>query len=279
MPEDMTVEEMEAALTAVPVFSRFNSPALAEIFAAGQALGNRPNVFTTVGDSNTTNGDFLRPFGLQRSDCEYGPYAPLRRTVEYFSSAPRQGQRNSFTNDSVAAEIGFGTPMVLDPFWADQSLCQTNESPLLCEYRLTRPSVSLIMLGQVDNNRADLSPQEYAVNMETIVQSTIAQGVIPVLSTIVFLPDSPYYERSLRYNLVLADISAQYDIPLMNLWEAVQSLPDSGIGPDRSHLRARVGDFCMFNGPEQELGGTLRNLLTLQALDELRRNVLAAPVG
>jgi hypothetical protein len=167
--------------------------------------------------------------------------------------------------------------MVLDPFWADQSLCQRNESPLLCEYRLVRPSVAVIMLGQIDVNQARLSVEDYAANMETIVQSTIAQGVIPVITTIVFKPDRNEYARSLEFNLALVRLSEQYDLPLLNLWAAVQTLPDSGIGPDQSHLRARVGDFCAFDGPEQELGGTLRNLLTLQALDELRATVLAAP--
>lgn len=274
---DMTVEAMEAALSGIPVFSHFDSPRLAEIYAAGLALGNRANVFTTVGDSNTSNGDFLRPLGLPQNLCRFGPYAPLRRTVDYFSVSPRPGYRNSFTNDSLAAEIGFGTPMVLDPFWADQSQCERNETPLQCEYRLVRPAVAIIMLGQIDNNQANLSAEDYRANMELIVRESVQRGVIPVLTTIVFLPERDIYERSLRYNLALAELADQYQIPLINLWAAVQTLPDVGIGPDHSHLSARVGDFCAFDGAQQQLGGTLRNLLTLQALDQLRQNVLAAP--
>ena len=272
----LTVEALEAYLSSVPVFSHFDSPRLAEIHAAGLALGNRANVFTTVGDSNTTNGDFLRPMGLPQNLCRFGPYAPLRRTIEYFSVAPRPGMRNSFTSDSLAAEIGFGTPMVLDPFWADQSQCERNESPLQCEYRLVRPSVAIIMLGQIDNNQAKLSPEDYKVNMEQIVRETMDRGVIPVLTTIVFLADRDIYEHSLRYNLALVELAALYEIPLINLWAAVQTLPNVGIGPDHSHLSARVDSFCSFDGAQQQLGGTLRNLLTLQALDQLRQDVLAA---
>jgi len=58
------------------------------------------------------------------------------------------------------------------------------------------------------------------------------------------------------------------------LWAAAEVLPDHGIGPDRNHLKARVGAYCDFSGAERELGGTLRNLLTLQMLDALRREVL-----
>jgi hypothetical protein len=75
-------------------------------------------------------------------------------------------------------------------------------------------------------------------------------------------------------NMALLDIAEAEQVPLINLWAAAFALPDHGIGPDRSHLKARVGDYCNFAGAEQELGGTLRTLLTLQALDALRVNVL-----
>jgi hypothetical protein len=97
-----------------------------------------------------------------------------------------------------------------------------------------------------------------------------------VLSTIVFLPERDVYPLSLQFNMVILDLADEYQIPLINLWRAVQDLPNVGIGPDRSHLRAQVGRFCSFDGSEQELGGTLRNLLNLQALELLRENVLAA---
>lgn len=273
--EQSDVAEMEAALSAVPVFYNFESPRLREIAAAGDALGNRRTVFTTVGDSNTSSGDFLRPLGLEPNQCALGPYAGLQRALEFFATPPREGYRNSFTNDSLAAEIGFSSAAVLDPFWASQSACEGNETPLQCELRLVRPSAAIIMLGQIDINYGNLSVEDYRANMTRIIETSIARGVIPVLTTIVFLPDRDVYPKSLQYNLTLVELAQQYEIPLINLWLAVQPLPDSGIGPDRSHLKARVGSFCSFNGPQQELGATLRNLLTLQALDQLRQEVLA----
>lgn len=272
-PEILAIIER---LEATPFFLNITTDAVYEIFEHGQQLGNRADVFTMVGDSNTTNGDFMRPIGLERNYCEYGDYEELQETVAYFSAVePREGQRNSFTNESAAAAKGFGTAHLLDPFWAEPSLCERNESPLMCEYRLTRPSVAIIMLGQIDiNYGGPATPEQYRANMEQIIQQSIDQGVIPVLTTIVFLPERDVWPLSMRYNDVLLDLAETYQIPLINLWRAVQPLPDYGIGPDRSHLKARVGDFCSFNGPEQELGGTLRNLLTLQMLDELRRTVL-----
>jgi hypothetical protein len=98
------------------------------------------------------------------------------------------------------------------------------------------------------------------------------------LTTIIVLPDQERlsFDDAMRINNHILDMADQYGIPLINLWEAVQTLPNYGIGPDRTHLKQKIGEFCSFDGPEQAYGGTLRNLLTLQALDELRRNILDA---
>jgi hypothetical protein len=269
------IQTMEQRLRDTPLFINMHTPEVQAIFAAGQGLGNRANVFTTVGDSNTTNGDFLRPIGLSRNDCDLGGYAYLQQTIDFFSVPPTAHNSNSFTRESIAADRGFSTYSALDPFWADQAVCEPNESPLACEYRVVKPSAALIMLGQIDINYASTDVETYRHNMEAIVTTSIDQGVIPVFSTIVFLPERDVYPLSLQFNMVILDLAAAYQIPLINLWRAVQTLPDVGIGPDRSHLRAQVGRFCSFDGSEQELGGTLRNLLNLQALDMLRSNVLS----
>jgi len=82
------------------------------------------------------------------------------------------------------------------------------------------------------------------------------------------------YARSLEFNMALLDIADAEQIPLINLWAAARMLPGEGIGPDGTHLKAEVGSFCAFDGGQHRLGGTLRNLLTLQALDALRVGVL-----
>jgi hypothetical protein len=169
--------------------------------------------------------------------------------------------------------MGFNSAAVLDPFWASEDVCRRGESSLMCEFRRVQPSVAIIMLGGIDIN--DLDTPEYAANMRAIVQTTITQGVIPVLTTFVVLPErGAVYERSLEFNMALLDLASTEQIPLLNLWTAAQSLPDHGIGPDRTHLKAVVGSFCSFDGAHTQYGGTLRNLLTLQVLDALRRDVL-----
>src|SRR5688572_8534100 len=97
-------------LEATPIFTNMTTDQVYDIFERGQALGNRADVFTTVGDSNTTNGDFMRPLGMDNGGCDFGDYESLEETVTYFSAVPpREGQANSFTSDSVAADIGFSS--------------------------------------------------------------------------------------------------------------------------------------------------------------------------
>jgi hypothetical protein len=271
---DPALLAMMERLRATPVLYNMTTERVRAIFAHGLTLGNRADVFTKVGDSNTTSGDFLFPIGLRRNLCELGPYSYLQETIDFYSQArPRAGQSNSFSNVSLAADNGYSSASVLDPFWA-VAPCRGSESPLSCEYRLAKPSIAVIMLGLMDVRYATTAGA-YGDNMERVVQQSIEQGVIPVLTNNIVLPDQQTlsFDLSIQNNIELLDIAETYQTPLINLWAAAQTMPNYGIGPDRTHLKAEVGSFCSFDGPEQQLGGTLRNLLTLQALDEIRRFV------
>ncbi len=272
------VPAMEQRLQTTPILANLAAERVLWIFQRGRDFGLLPRIFTTIGDSNTTNGDFLQPIGMGFDVyCNWGAYAYLQAAVDYFSVAPSEADANSFTHirNSITARKGFNSSAVLDPFWATSGACYPGESPLLCEYRTIKPSVAVIMLGGIDVADLKLSTADYNANMRAIVQTSIQQGIIPVLTTFVVLPDrGEIYERSLEFNMMLLDIANDAQVPLINLWAAAQTLPEDGIGPDHTHLKAQVGSYCSFDGAQQQFGGTLRNLLTLQALDQLRQNVL-----
>jgi hypothetical protein len=265
-------------LQTAPLLDNMETAEARAIFEHGQELGMRADVFTRVGDSNSTSGGFLNPIGMQGDFCEFGAYNYLQETVDFFSVPPQAGEANSFDSFSVAAVNGLSTAAALDPFWADPDVCQANESPLGCEYRLVQPSVAIIMLGLMDADTPDFDVNVSRDNMRAIMDFSIEQGVIPVWTTFPVLADTaddhPSWENGVYFNAAVLDVAEEYQTPVINLWQAVQPLRDNGIGPDRIHLAERVGAFCSFTGDEQRIGGTLRNLLTLQALDMLRRNVL-----
>lgn len=276
--EALVAQVMRLAQT--PILHNFESPRLHTIFAWGQSLGRRPDVFIKVGDSNTTSGDFLRPFGKATGGCQYGEFAYLSETVAHFDAVPthRRPWVNSFDSVNLTALNGLSTSSLLDPLWAPGGgLCTAEETLIPCEVRIVNPSVAIILIGLMDLEYIEVG--QYAINLHEAVGLTVDAGVIPVLTTFPVLPDYPHerdswWGKSIALNNAILDVAEDYAVPVINLWAASQHLPDYGIGPDRTHFKHVVGEFCNFTGAEQTIGGTLRNLLTLQALDLLRREVL-----
>lgn len=281
-----TPSEIATALTRLnetPAYVNFTTDTVREIYARGQTLGNRAQVFTTVGDSDTTQGGFLRPIGMGSFPgyyCDLGPYSDLQDSIDFYSSvSPLDGYDNSFNSESLMAHKGFSTSSILDYMWAESKLCVFGELPLECEYRLKHPATAIIMLGLMDIQF--FTVDDYKANMSQIIEKSIEAGVIPVLTTFVVMKerttDKLDWGTSILFNNALLDLADEYQIPLINLWREAQALPRSGIGLDETHLAYHSGDTCNFNGAEQEYGGTLRNLMTLTALDTLRREVFESP--
>jgi hypothetical protein len=284
LPSGLTVPQINAATQATlerlqntPIFVNFDVDGLHDVFQHGQAQGNRARIFIKLGDSNTTSGDFLRPMGMVSGGCDYGNYAYLQETIAFFNESPRPRFDDSFDSTNITAQNGLSTAAALDPFWAPAEFCQAGESPIDCEHRIVQPAAAVIMIGLMDLEQVEVD--FYQENLALIVEDLLDKGIIPIITTFTVLADYPtmaqsLWPKSIHLNAAMLDVAEMYDIPLINLWAALQDLPDFGIGADRTHLRHEMGAFCDFTGPEQSIGGTLRNLLTLQGLDYLRRNVL-----
>lgn len=234
------------------------SPRMRAVFDLGQSLGNQANVVTKFGDSLSASPIYLNP--ITRGDHDLGPYDFLQPTIDFF--AP------DLVLDSVASRIGLSTYGIFDPFWATDT-CESTESPIACEIRLSRPSIALIIFGP--NDMRVISEEEYEVQMRLIVEESLNNGVIPVLTTFSSHPNEEYYWVSLRFNSVLIDIATEYEIPLINLWSASRELPDYGLDEDLIHLNHSGFEYLIYStGHETYYGISLLNLLALRTLDELR---------
>jgi hypothetical protein len=161
---------------------------------------------------------------------------------------------------------------------------------LECELRRSKPAVVLVMLGLLDVYW--FTPGQYEHYMRQIIESSIENGVIPVLTTFpttagnagdaagdyggaIAFDDRAAYR--LEFNTVVVNLAREYGVPLLNLWRAAQTLPRSGF---------READFIHFwepddagvwgdlNGGQNQCVFPMWNLIVLQMLDELRVNVL-----
>lgn len=242
-----------------------------EIFRDGQQRGRNPHVFSKIGDCMTASPHFLIPFGTDQYDL--GDYPDLQETIDWFKAVTVRevdGQPvDSFANPSISANSGFTTAGPLDPTWADPKWCETGESPLACEYRVSNPSLALIMFGTSDVY--SIKTDKYERYLRSMVEETIDEGIIPVLST--FPPRPDYPAETETYNRIVVRIAADYDIPLVNLWLALQDKSAYGVNPEHPNQLTLPEDGCAacFTDDHLDAGITVHNMVILMALDKIRR--------
>lgn len=263
-PEDPVLGAFDPAVVAditladYPLVPEISENALA-IYYAGLEQGHKPHAFAKVGDCMTDHPSFLIPVG--EGEYELGEYTGLQTVIDHFIT----DELNSFARKSQAAAGGFNSASILDSMWANPEFCEAGESPLSCEFRITQPSIALIMFGTNDVFYLDETQYEYF--LRSIVVETIRSGVLPILSTFPVRPEFP--DKSILYNQIVVSIAQDYDIPLINLWLALEPLPNQGIDPEETtHMTVpESGLACYFIDENLAAGFTVRNLLTLQALE------------
>ncbi len=226
------------------------SDKVTQIYQRGQELGNNPLAFSKIGDCGSTPAWFLGDFDRGPAFYRLGDYQDLDSVI--------QAYQGSYGRTSLAARSGFNASSVFTSLWSDRKQCDANETPLACEYRNHRPSVAFIMLGTNDV----WHPDEFEPQMRKIIEFSIEQGIVPVLST---KADNAEGDESI--NATIARLALEYDIPLWNYWAAVQGLPDKGLQEDLAHL-TWARNF--FDDPEaMEKAWPVRNLTALQILQAI----------
>jgi len=242
-----------------------------QVFLDGRAKGNIPFAFTRVGDSITAAPQFLTAFGT--GSYRLGEYEALRGAIGFFSG-PNGRNANPFVAASMAARNGWGADSVLNLAYADPNLCRAGETPLECEYRVTKPAVALIMFGTNDSGGIPVS--QFQANLDRIVRISLQMGVIPVLSTIPPKQYNPATDgRVPEFNQVIISLAQSYDVPLWNYWQTMTTLPNNGLDPDGVHPSTPPdGGTAIFDAEHLRYGYTARNLGALQVLYTLWQQVL-----
>ncbi|MEW6648876.1 MAG: hypothetical protein AB1453_01665 [Chloroflexota bacterium] len=245
----------------MPVIPQTISARTIEIFQQGLAMGNNPNAFSKVGDSNSTLPGYLGEFDRPRA-CRLGEYAYLQGVIDHFSG--------SWGRRSLGVKVGMSTNGILSPLWADWRECKASETPLSCELRIHKPSFILIALGTNDAYYVHEEPVEE--RLRKVIELCIANGTVPILTTKV-----DNLEGDHLVNQIITRLALEYDIPLHNLWAAMRELPDNGL-VTAFHYTAGEISPCEFSNPDNlRYGWTIRNLTSAQVLDAVWRGVNARP--
>jgi formylglycine-generating enzyme required for sulfatase activity len=245
----------------LPVVPTGLSDRVREIYRRGLEMGNNPFAFSKVGDCHSTNPYFLADYDLGPDVYKLGDYAYLQPTIEYFAG--------SFSRTSLSAKKGMSTAGVLASLWADWKFCSSNETPVDCEFRVHHPSFVLISLGTNEAYDVKQDPSTFEPRLRRIIEHSIDQGVVPILSTKADNDEGNHY-----INYVTARLAAEYELPLWNFWKAVQSLPQQGMRSADHLTFAPTTSFTDFSRPEYlTYGMQVRNLTALQVLDMIRREI------
>lgn len=236
----------------LPVLPVSLSQRVYDLYNNGKTSGLDQDAFSKVGDCETSAEYFLAPFDMSTRGYRLGEYSSLETVILRYEG--------SFERRSLAAKSGFSVASVLSPIWADPTFCKSEESPIVCEIRVHRPAIMLIMFGTNDVKTS--SRAGFEANLKRLLDIVIANNVVPVLVT-----KSDNLEGDGSINAIIARVAYEYEIPLLNLWRAMQAIPEGGLEPDQIHLTYAQP---FFDSPEiMEKGWPVRNLVSLQMLEFL----------
>lgn len=251
-------------LYAYPVLPVFDE-AMRAVYERGQALGRRADTFTKVGDSVSASSMYLEP--MAQGDHVLGPHDDLETVIAYYGPQ---------ASASVAAQVGLTTYAIFDPFWAAQDVCQPNETPLACEYRVKNPALAFILFGA--NDARHMTDGQYDEQLRLIIDETLAAGIVPILSTFSVHPQDGLWWQKINLNRRIVALAEEKRLPLVNFWAAARILPDYGLDQDRVHLLQTGFRYLNYNNfPESWYGAALQNLLALRTLQLWQGFLLTPP--
>lgn len=236
------------------------TPDLVEHLRAVHAMGTGSDaVFAKVGDSHTETPAYLGCFAGAQVMLDG---RDLAATVAHFKAGNAAGS-TPFGRTSLAAVIG----------WSAFQVLAGSPSPLAKEVAAIHPAFATVMFGTNDIGYARID--RYAQNLADISDTLLAQGIIPILSTIPPRDDDAAADLEVpRYNAIARGVAQTRGIPLVDLHRELLPLASHGLGGDHLHLESFSGGACQLTATGLAHGNNIRNLIVLQALDRLRRTLV-----
>jgi hypothetical protein len=189
------------------------APEWRALYMEGLELGNNANAFSILGDCQSQPEVFM---GIVETDPAFVQALPdsLQETVAHFSG--------SFNRYSPTVKDGTTEGALLWSQWNDniEKKCNPGETPLDCELRVHKPSIVFIHVG----THYEARNRRYMI---TIIEKILAAKAIPV-----FVTKADNRELDERVNTLIADLVAEYRLPVWNFWSSVQHLPNHGLKAD-----------------------------------------------
>jgi hypothetical protein len=223
--------------------------------------GHNPHLFTLAGDSNSNPLTYLGR--LTNGQFDVRAYPSLQATVEWF--------KPSFDHLSLAVGGGFRAADMFDASKTTGSKpCVTGEGMFACELRTSNASIVFIQLGTGDK----FAWREFEANYRAMLDYALRNNVLPVLVTKADEMESIQGGASDGYiNGVIRRLAIEYQLPLMDLWQATRDLPviPNPNLPTRPFTKFGLQDEWGYYFHLNDIGQTRHVLITLQTLASIKQ--------
>jgi hypothetical protein len=197
----------------------------------------------------------------------------LQPTIDHFRALTPAGT-TSFDRATLAAEVGRTAS------WAISG----SPSPLAREVAALNPRFALVNYGTNDMGmgttyQSALWP--FVTHMTSLIDQLLARGIIPIITGLNPRADSESARVwAQTYNDVTRALAEQYQVPYIDLLNASTPLANMGLVSDGIHGNSFSSSGgaqpCVFTAQGLGFNYNVRNLLTLEALHDVRAVTLAA---
>lgn len=223
----------------------------------------RTDVFSKIGDSITVNAGFLGCFA-NPGTYDLADHAALQPTVDFFSKTAADPLHSSWDRLSLSAHVGWTSLAALG---------SSLGGPLTSELHVARPGFAIVMFGT--NETFPATFPIYERNLRRVVETILDEGTVPILSSIPHRRDNPNLDDLVpEMNTVVRMIAESEQVPFLDYGATVADLPGFGLTKDGVHPESKGGGACRLTSEGLEGGINQRNLITLEALDRMRRFVI-----
>ncbi len=225
----------------------------------------RDDVFAKMGGSSVESKAFLHCFATPY--VELGEHQALSGALDYFGAGPG----NAFERESEAAGVSWNLRYVLGG----------RPAKFLRELEETEARWALVLFG--GNDAQNENERVYLSRLVYLVERLESMGVVPVLGSA--LPRrNPSKDRWIsRFNAITEAVAEHWSLPYIDYHAALSALPRKGLARDGVHpnvlAEGGVRTACQLTERGLRYGNNVRNLLTLEMLDALRRVVADAGTG
>ena len=222
----------------------------------------RNDAFSKMGGSSVASGAFLRCFATPYVDL--GEHQDLAGSIEYFHGA----HEDSFGRESDAAGVSWNLRYVL----------RGRPPHFRREIERTQARWALVLFG--GNDAQNQNERVYAERLVFLVEQLEEMGVVPILGSALPRRSASKDLWVRRFNAITEAVARHWALPFIDYHEALRALPRSGLARDGVHPnvfgQGGLRSACQLTETGLRYGNNMRNLLTLQMLDELRKSVPAA---